>query len=186
MQIDKPITSAVLIVAISALAYFLVIPEYDKFKSLQVDLAEKTAEYDAQRVYYAEITRTHNDLIKYKDDIAKIDDALPQDPSTSKLIYYLQDEIKNNGLTLKSLFLSKASSSSAGTTGSIKEIVFSTDLSGDYDSLERFLISLEKSARIFEVTSISFGAASSANSTKTSGTSTPSRSFSLQIKTYSY
>ena len=62
---------------------------------------------------------------------------------------------------IKYLFLSKSSSSyaqQAGTGNSVKDITFSMDLLGDYSSLGKFLISLEKSSRLFEVTILFFSA----------------------------
>jgi Tfp pilus assembly protein PilO len=182
MTIDRPITIALILLTILLLVFFLVVPQYHIFVKLQNNLAEKTAEYNAQREYYAEIAKTYNDLYIHAEDIKKIDDALPQDPVLAKLIYYIQDTAKLNGLIVKNLFLSKSSSAGeqGGATASVKEIVFSTDLLGSYSSLGNFLSSLEKSARIFEVTTISFG------SGLTSKSGASSQSFSLQIKTYSY
>jgi len=177
MQIDRPITIALILFVILLAVFFFVLPEYNKFGALQTQLAEKTAEYNAEFVYYNDIAKTYADLQNRKDDIQKIDNALPQDPALGKLVYFLQYTAKENGLTVKDLFLSKSSTATQeNSEGSgIKEIVFSTDLVGDYSSLEGFLVSLEKSSRIFEVTSISFDS-----------TAQPPYTFNLQIKTYSY
>ncbi|MEI7424789.1 MAG: hypothetical protein WCK10_01575 [Candidatus Staskawiczbacteria bacterium] len=186
MQIDRPITISILIFVIVVLAFFLVVPEYNAFKDLQIQLAEKKAEHDAQFAYYAEIKKTHNTLQAHTDDLKKIDSALPQDPALNKIVYFLQYVIDENGLILKSLFLSKSSSGAnnpnAVTIGDVKEIVFSVDLLGDYSSLENLIIALEKSSRIFEVTSISFGGSAGSGA----GGGKVSQNFSLQIKTYSY
>lgn len=177
MQIDRPIVIALTIFIIILLVFFLVVPEYKIFKSLQTDLAEKTAEFRAEFDYYAAVAKTYDDLQGRQDDIKKIDDALPQDSNLGKLVYFLQETAKENGLMVKNLFLSKSSqaSSAVNNSNSIKDMVFSMDLSGDYASLENFLVALENSSRIFEVTNISFGSSAS-----------QAYSFSLQIKTYSY
>lgn len=180
MQIDRPIAIAVTLFIILLLAFFLVVPEYNTFKSLQTDLGIKKAEYSAQFDYYAAIYKTYVEIKNREDDIKKIDDALPQDPALGRLIYFLQTAAQDNGLIVKNLFLSKSSASSSSATNStsdkVKDLVFSMDLSGSYSSLGGFLLSLEKSSRIFEVTTISFGAA----------TGQSLQSFSLQIKTHSY
>ena len=117
------------------------------------------------------------DLQSQQDNVKKIDDALPQDPDLGKIIYYFHKTAVENGMMVKDLFLSQsaAGSSGANTAANIKDMTFSIDLLGDYPSLENFIISLENSSRIFEVTNISFGSASG-----------PPYSFSLQIKTHSY
>lgn len=177
MQIDRPIAIALALFIILLLVFFLVVPEYKTFGKLQTELGEKKAEFNAEFDYYAAIAKTHNDLQSRQDDIKKIDDALPQDPVLGRLVYFLQETAQKNGLIVKDLFLSQSSTSNteANVSKRVKSIVFSIDLMGDYPSLDNFIISLEKSARIFEVTSISFDSASG-----------PPYSFSLQIKTYSY
>ena len=176
MQIDRPIAIALTLFIILLLMFFLVVPEYKTFTGLQMQLSEKTAEFNARHDYYAAIAKTDDDLQGKKDDIQKIDDALPQGPILSNVIYFLQETAKDNGLVTKDLFLSKLSASSTqSATNTVKDVVLSMDLSGDYAALENFIISLEKSARIFEVTSISFGSSA-----------VPPYSFSLQIKTHSY
>ena len=176
MQIDRPITIAVTLFIILLLIFFLVVPEYNTFETLQTQLGETTAEYNAEFVYYNAIANTYDQLQSHQDDISKIDDALPQDPTLGNTIYILQEAAKQNGLILKDLSLSKSSSNSSATSGGgVTNIVFSMDLTGNYSSLGNFIISLEKSSRIFEITSISFGSASGSVS-----------SFSLQIQTQSY
>jgi Tfp pilus assembly protein PilO len=173
MNIDRPIAIALMLFIILLLIFFLVVPEYKTFEKLRAELGEKKAEFNAEFDYYAAIAKTYADLQGRKDDIKKIDDALPQDPALGKLIYFLQQTAKADGLIMKDLFLSKSSASSANAdVSSVKDVVFSMDLLGDYMSLENFIISLEKSSRMFEITNISFGS--------TSG------SFNLQIKTHSY
>ena len=177
MTVDRPIAIALILFIILLLVFFLVVPEYNTFGKLQTQLAEKTAEFNAQYDYYDAITKTYDDLQKHQNDIAKIDDALPQDPTLGKLVYFLQETGKENGLIIKDLFLSKSSPSNTETniTNSVQDIVFSIDLLGGYPSLEGFMASLEKSSRIFEITNISFGSVTK-----------PPYDFNLQIKTHSY
>ena len=186
MQIDRPIAIALTLFIILILVFFLVLPEYKTFGQLQTQLGEQKAEFNAKFDYYAAIAKTYDDLQKHQDDIKKIDDALPQDPALGNLIYFLQDTAKGDGLIVKDLFLSKSSATSSGSidTNSVKDMVFSIDLLGDYASLGNFIGSLEKSSRIFEVTNISFG--SSGGSSSSSASTRQTYSFSLQIKTHTY
>jgi Tfp pilus assembly protein PilO len=177
MQIDRPIAIALTLFIILLLMFFLVIPEYKTFKQLQIDLGEKKAEYAAEFDYYSAITKTYFDLQSRKEDIKKVDDALPQNSNLGDVIYFLQKTAKEDGLIVKSLFLSKSSSagSNSDVSNNVKDITFSINLLGDYASLGNFIVSLEKSSRIFEITSITFDS-----------TSGPPYSFNLQIKTHSY
>ena len=189
MQIDRPISIAITLFVILLMVFFLVMPEYNTFEALQVSLAEKTAEYTAEFAYYNAISGTYQDLQAHKNELAKIDDALPQTPSIGQLVYSLQEIAVENSLSIKSLSVAKSSDSnsngSQNGSNNIKNISFSMDVSGDYPSMESFLIALEKSDRIFEVTRISFGssgqAVPGANQSQAQG-----NSFNLQIKTHSY
>jgi len=181
MHIDRPIVIALAIFVIILLVFFLVMPEYKTFTSLQTQLGEKTAEYNAEFDYYSAISKTYFELQSRQDDVNKIDNALPQDSNIGEAIYFLQKTAKADGLVLKNLSLSKSSAkaSAVGTaynlSDSVKDITFSINLSGNYASLENFIISLEKSSRLFEVTSIVFDSASG-----------PPYNFNLQVKTHSY
>jgi len=179
MQIDRPIAIALILFVILLLLFFLVVPEYKTFVSLQSDLGQKKAEFNAEFDYYAAISRIYFDLQSRQDDIKKIDDALPQNPDLGEIVYFFQLTAKQNGLVAKNLFLSKTPSvptgSEAQSSGKVKDITFSISLSGDYPSLEGFISSLERSSRIFEVSNVSFESETGAPYT-----------FNLQVKTHSY
>jgi len=179
MQIDRPIIIALILFVTLLLVYFLVMPEYNTFKSLQVELGEKKAEYNAEYDYYAAIDVTYFGLQDRADDIKKIDNALPETPELGRTIYYLQKTATDNNLIVKNLFLSKSSQSVSPSgninNSNVKDIIFSMNLLGEYPALGEFIMSLEKSSRLFEITDISF-----------SSPSGPPYNFSLQIKTHSY
>jgi Tfp pilus assembly protein PilO len=181
MHIDRPIAIALTLFIILLLMFFLVVPEYNTFTNLRTELGEKKAEYNAEFDYYNAIAATYFTLQSRQEDVNKVDSALPQNSDIGEVVYYLQKNAKDNGLIVKDLFLSKSSlavsNSNSGNniTNSVGDMIFSVDLFGDYASLENFIISLEKSSRIFEIASISFNSASG-----------PPYSFSLQIKTHSY
>lgn len=190
MQIDRPIAIALIFFIILLLVFFLVSPEYKAFKKLQVELGEKKAEFNAKFDYYNTITKAFFELQSRKDDLKKVDDALPQDPDMGKIIYYLGSTAAGSGMIIENLFLSKTATANAQTitANNVKEIVFSMDLLGDYQSLGRFMAALEKSARIFEITSISFGSSAQPEMgpDETQFETQQINSFSLQIKTFSY
>jgi len=170
MKIDRPITIAICLFAILLLAYFLLVPEYNTFKNLRFELGKKKAEYNAEFEYFSEIAKLYSEIQSRGEDIQKVDDALPVGSNFGNLVYYFQNQASADGLTVKSLFLSKSSSTDAKTSakkktssqtqGAMNDIVFSLNLMGSYSSLENFIISLEKSSRLFEITNISFGSTS--------------------------
>ena len=174
MQIDRPIAIALIIFIIILLIFFLVTPEFNRFNSLETELGEKTAEYNAKYDYYSAIDATYFDLVGHQSDIDKVDNALPENSDLGQIIYYLQKNAKASGLEVKDLFLSK-SSVAESTGNNVKNLSFSMDLSGDYPSLGNFITALENSSRIFEITTINFDSNNG-----------PPYNFNLQIKTFSY
>ena len=190
MQIDRPISIAIILFIIFLLIFFLVAPEYRTLAQLQSDLSEKRAEYFSQYDYYASIDKIYLDLQSRQSELNKVDDALPQNPDLGRLIYFLQETARQNGLVIKSVFLSKSSpvKTNSKSASNVKDIIFSADLLGDYPSLEGFIKSLQKSDRIFEVTSISFGSESmpTIGASQSQFQIQQSYSFNLQIKTHSY
>ena len=189
MQIDRPITIALIFFVVLLLVFFLVMPEYHTYQGLQQELAQKTAQRNSEFDYYDAINKTYTDLQSDQDNIAKINDALPEDPDLGKIIYFLQDTAAGNGLIAKDIFLSKSSSNSLQeSAGAVKEVTLSMDLLGDYPSLGSFLSALEQSDRIFEVTNISFGSSDmpAAQSDQSQFQIQQTYVFSLQIKTNSY
>jgi len=195
MQIDRPIAIAVGIFLTIVLAFFLVSPQYDSFKSLRLKLGEKKAEFNAQTEYYAEITAQHAELDSRKEDIAKIDDALPTTSEFGNLVYYLQDQATANGLIVKNLFLSKTSAVTASgapatskSASNMTQISFSLNMLGTYPALENYLSSLENSSRMFEIRNISFGSQTTTTNlrTDTQFQGQQTYNFSIGLITYTY
>jgi Tfp pilus assembly protein PilO len=182
-HIDKPIIIALILFIILLLIFFLVAPEYQRFKDLQSELGIKKAEYNAEYDYYSAIVQTYYDLQSKTADVKKIDSALPSDPNLGKLVYFLQEQSSKSGLMLKSLFLTKAAVSSPGS--SIKDISLSLNLIGNYSALESFISSLEKSARLFEIISVTFGSGETSR-TETQFQTQSIFSFNMQIDTHTY
>ena len=93
MQIDRPITIAVIIFAVLLATFFFVVPKYKNLKNLQAELGQKNAEYLSKFEYYAQIKENYDKLQKRKSEIKKIDEALPKTADFGQLIYYFQKTI---------------------------------------------------------------------------------------------
>ncbi len=194
MTVDRPITIAVILFIILLLIFFLVAPKYQEFKFFQQKIGEKQAAYDAKFAYYSEIAKVYEQLMAKKDIVDKIDSAIPSNVSYGPLVYFFQKKGLENGLIVRGLFLTKASS--INPESDIKEIIFSLDLLGGYSALKGFMSSLEKSARLFEISNISFGSSVQAQATSAllgaqSKNYAPIQilqtyPFKLEVKTFSY
>lgn len=189
MQIDRTITTIIMLFVILLMVFFLVWPEYKTFGQLQTELSEKKAEYLGKFEYYAEIKKAYVDLQARQEDIKKIDNALPQTPDLGNLMYFIQQASMGSGILIKNIFLSSTGKEGAAASNKIENISLSTNLVGDYRSLEKFIIALEKSSRIFEVKSITFGSSSAAVPSQPNESQfqiQQTYNFSVQIETHSY
>ena len=184
MEINRPITIAITVFIIIIFVFFLAAPEYATFKDLREQLGEKKAEFNAKFDYYDAIAKAYNDLQSRPDDLKKIEDALPSGPDTGPLVYFFQQKALESGITLNTISLSRsASAPSAASANKLKDLTFSVNLIGSYSALENFIASLQKSARIFEVTGVSFNYGAPGQNLLTASSK---YSFSLEVKTYSY
>ena len=118
---------------------------------------------------------TFKKLEDYEESLEKIEDALPSTPSLAPLIYFLQTKSSENGLIFRRANL--LSVSLVSEKSDIKEIIFSLEFFGSYPAFKKFLSSLEKSARLIEVESISFVSQQESSQTYP---------FNLTIKVHSY
>ncbi len=184
MRFNSPIVTALILIAAVPVGFFLVTPKYNEFRDLRETEGEKKGEFNAKYDYYSQVTKLHEELESRLDDIKKVDDALPANSDFGRLIYYFQQKAAQSGLIAKNIFLSKVGPSDSQNR--VKDIVFSLDLLGNYFSLENFVSSLEKSSKLFEVSSIVFTSQSSSGASSQSPASGQLYSFSLEIKTHSY
>lgn len=192
MEIDRPIATAVIFFATLLLIFFLVAPKYRQFSDLRQKISEKQATYDAKFAYYSEIANIYEKIMAKKDIVDKIDTAIPSSPAFAPLVYLFQKKSVENGLIARGLFLTRVSN--ADPESNIKEIVFSLDLLGGYQAFKSFLSSLEKSARLFEINSISFSSSARTlepltplkNKNPTQPQILQTYPFKLEITTYSY
>lgn len=167
----KGLITAILIFVSVAGLLFLVSPKYQEWSILKGEQKSKELQLREKENYFSNLRRLSQQLQTKEEALAKIDSALPRKTETSRLLNFLADSAKNNGLLLTEISSITASRVSPekqqmkeeGQKGEgqeqklvLKEITFSLKLLGDYPSLKNFLTSLEKSARLIELEELSF------------------------------
>ena len=179
----------------------MIYPKYQILEEKKVLIENKEQELKNIEERFAEVNEALEKLENYKEELAKIDIGLPDDPSVSTLLNFIKETVAIKQLSLTSLstnFISSyekedsvpirenvnmedGESSSAGEAAlpakTIQEIEVSLTVAGPYELFKSLLIELEESARLIEVESISFSYAGSAEGIY---------SFSLSLKTHSY
>ena len=182
MEINKPISAVVIFIITLVLTFLFVVPEYQKLKGLQNDVTKKQVEYNNIFIYYTEVSDTIKNIESKKDALPKIDNALPPNFSYAPLIYFFQKKVSEIGLVLGSISFLQVPLTTSDQA--IKSIVFSIDVVGSYDGFKNFLSSLDKSARLFQINSISFAPTGSAKNI--SNQQNPTYDFKLELQTNTY
>lgn len=159
------------------LAMVLVWPQYQKLQVLNSDIKNKRAELQSQETYFSQVREISAKLQEYPDALSKISNALPKDPSLASLASFLQTNSTQTGLVLKKIVLG-ATAVPGENEGSLPETQLVVQVSGSYDSFKDFLSSIEDSARMIEVRSISVEIPSQE--------SEEAPTFTLSLKTVSY
>lgn len=168
-----------------SITLFLIWPQYQELRSLEAEIEGKRTEFQYLEEYFSKLEQLSQKLKEYEVQLAIIDSALPSDSSLTllSLMDFLQEVSSQNGLIFQEFGASSMISSRAAgktvdfpqseTTSNIEEIHLGFEVSGSYSALKNFLNTLEESAKIIEVESISFEGEEPF-------------SFGLKIKTYSY
>lgn len=191
MEINKPV-AAVIVLAVTLIFVFLfAVPKYKESGDLQASLVKKQAEYDGKSVYYLKVLALISDIEDRKDALEKINSALPSNFSFASLIYFLQKKADKAGLSIQSVTFSDILPASYGETSQVlskevKNITFTLYLSGNYRDLKNFLSSLERSARLFEVKTISFASLERLGGAEQFQNQSMMHEFKLEVKTYTY
>jgi len=170
---NKIILTILFFIVSLMLGLLLFLPNYQEFKISQTQIKSTKEEIKQFQDYYSKIEKISEELQKYSEGLAKIDSALPSEPGLTNLYYFLQKNSYQTGLFLKEVGITKVSSLS--DMPAIKTYIFPISLMGSYYSFKNFLSSLEKSARLIEVDSISFSYSKEDNFT-----------FNLLIRVHSY
>ena len=181
MEIDKPITTAIFLFLSLVAIFYLALPKYNAYQDLLKQIGIEEAKYNGQDAYYTSIFNNYNQLQQYKDNLSKIDDAIPSSSAFSKLLNLLYKDSTDSGIVIQNI--SGANNQQAGAGKSIKEISLSLSLFGSYPAFKNFLYLLEKSARLIESQDFNFSVTQpSAQSPNPPGVF----SIKLDIKVHSY
>ena len=162
MKIDikkyLPIILILVIIGCGVAGYFLVWPKYQELDNLKKEFEIKDEQLKEKQSYNSELDILAESIKQHSEEIAKIDTALPLQPSIAALYYFIKELDSKTGLNfeninISSLFTSKAT---ASTTESYYNMPFSVSMSGNYSEFKDFLEGLYLSSRIVEVQDLEF------------------------------
>lgn len=164
--------TTILILASAVIGVFYLRPQWQQFQTLQEEsenLRNIATELD-------DLIQNRDALIKAintvsRQDLQKIDQALPQGPRSAEFLVLLETLAKRNNTVLRQVDLIGSGEAQSGqprpggsltapSIGTIKEFPVSINVGGSYDAFKSFLGDLERSLRIIDINSLSFSASS--------------------------
>lgn len=147
------IIAAISFLIVIALAVLVLWPMFQELESVWGDIETGKMELQIKQEYVSKLDGIKEQLDEKRTEISRIQTTLPSNPSVPSLFNYLQRVSSEYGLILTEISPFSVSSSSSFTD--LRETTFSIKASGSYSSIKDFISSLEKSARLIEVESIS-------------------------------
>ena len=157
------------------LGFFYAWPQYHRVIGLTADLQERKIELELKKDYFTSVEKAAQELEQYKEEVVKIDSAIPTKSSLPSLFNFVGTTASQNGLILAKI--GKFSVSPSREREGIKDIFLEVTLAGSYSSFKNFLAALEKTSRIIKAENIIF---------KAPKPEEDSFSFDLKLKAYSY
>lgn len=175
-KINYPIAITLSLFLFLILFAGLTFPKYQNLRELSRRIELEEIELKNQQKYFQSLVEISEKLKDYQSELAKINSALPSDPSLSSLLNFLEKASSQTGLVLKGIGSATFVASTTKTEG-LRETSLGIVVAGSYPSFKNFLSVLEKSARFIQIESLSFSTEEKPE--------TPIN-FNLRIKIYSY
>lgn len=174
-----PIVIVGLLILLAIGGYFFWWPKYQDFGDKKLEVEGKETEIKQKEGYLSRLEVFSDKMSEYSDELAKIDSALPADPSIAALYIFLKTASSENGLILKDTDLGALYSSETLVTSEdrIQKMPFSISVSGSYLAFKNFLSVVYRNTRLIEVNSISFSSPEEGEDLFT---------FNLALRTHAY
>ena len=127
------------------------VPKYHQYKRLSSQWEKAQQNLEARQKYYAQLFTINGKLQQHQTAVSKVGAALPTAPDAPALYRFIQEKASENGLVLKGLGGLKISHPKGKAIGVIQ---FGGVVQGNYGALLSFLRSVENSARLINITSV--------------------------------
>ncbi|MBU3942746.1 type 4a pilus biogenesis protein PilO [Patescibacteria group bacterium] len=168
-----------IIVGLGSAGYFLVYPKYQDYKAVKTEFEFKDEEMRAKENYLPKLESISEKLTEVSNKINIIESALPSNPSIAALYEYLKIMIPENGMIVNKINIEGLFSESEESQEKVKEMLFSVEVAGSYESFKLLLSELYLISRIIKVDSFKLSSSESEAGPDTF-------TFDLQLKTQSY
>ncbi|MDD2548373.1 MAG: hypothetical protein PHO04_02745 [Candidatus Pacebacteria bacterium] len=163
------VVSVFLIVVCIALAYFMLLPQYEKMFAQEYEISALEQKVETMQTYYEEIRKSYEELENIGWDIAeqKISANFMEGPFFKyNMQTYLEGLVTRSGLYLNSVSIEGVSDTYEFKKGEqsgedrTREIGISFDVTGSYDFFRSFLELLDRQALVIKISDIDISKAS--------------------------
>ncbi|OGZ66408.1 MAG: hypothetical protein A3C50_02610 [Candidatus Staskawiczbacteria bacterium RIFCSPHIGHO2_02_FULL_43_16] len=188
---NKPVIITIFLILMVMLTFLFAVPQYNQYRLLQAQVAEKRAQYSGESIYFARISDILSGLESRRDVLDKIQSALPADFSLAPLVDFLQKKADENGIKITAMVFSQMppvadQSLALAAPGQVKDLSFTLDSTGSYQGLKDFLFAMDNSARLFEVDTLSFLTIDPLSGARAARNQPPQYSLKLEVRTRAY
>jgi Tfp pilus assembly protein PilO len=156
------------------IGWLIIWPKFGEYSDLKQNIEIKQIELQYKEEYIAKLQSLKEKLEEKKDQVSKISSALPDENSTPSIYKFIEESASASGMALEGI--SPFSEAVSQINSRLNETSFSVNVSGSYPAFKSFLTALEKSARLFDMDSISLSMTSEEDIFK----------FQLGIKAFNY
>ena len=151
---EKPIFIFIFLLSALILSVFFTFPKYQEVIDIKSQIEAKRTVLQYKEDRFLQLKNLEEKLEYYKEPLEKLDSVLPKDPDLPDLFNFLEKAALENGLVLGKI--SSFTVLSPKTKEQLGQASVNFSLSGSYSSLKNFLDTLEKSARLITLESLSF------------------------------
>ncbi len=155
----------ILFFVVFIMVVYLVMPEIKSYQTLKEEVRKKEVSLQDVKDYAQQLQKTQQDLENYKPELDKINSALPADPDLASVFNLLQQKASENGVVITNVSLAQvpkktsqpdqSTSAQKAEVSPLQEYRLSLTILVSAPSLENFLKSIEGSARLLEVKTLS-------------------------------
>lgn len=135
------------------MGWLIIWPKFGEYSDLKQNIEIKQIELQYKEEYIAKLQGLKSKLEEKKDQVNKIGSALPDENSTPSIYKFIEESASASGMVLEGI--SPFSEAVSQINSRLNETTFSINISGTYPAFKSFLTALERSARLFDMSSVS-------------------------------
>lgn len=150
-MLSKPLTLILVLALTLAIGLLLVWPLYQDYQEVKFKVKSKKVELENREAYFDNLQSLSDKLKKYQLEMNKVESGLPGYADFPSLLSFLKKAASDNGLVLGEI----SSIGISSEEGKAKKVEVEITVIGSYAAFKNFLLALEKSSRLIEVSSIS-------------------------------